>query len=359
MFDGSPAVLWSTPLDNGTWHRVEMRVVWSTDPTIGAVELWYDGAPITFTGGPNTGQLVTKIQTLTPGGGGVYFKQGYYRTAAATETGVVFHDGYKVYSQDPHVSGAPSLTPERVAPVAVVRSATVVPGAVTLQPAAIATSSVARSATVSPRAVTVAAEHIVPSLAIHSPSLAAGAVTLTPTVVGTTGGLFAPSVTPGATEIAVGAIPAAGSIFDAQVTSEGVLTPARIASSAVVHDVVIEPGSVTLVADHIAATSGVFAAVVSGVAPVLTPGYVAATSTVHAPAITAGAVTVLVARILPMSVVYAAAVFDPEAVAVWPPSAGKPSHRSLRAGRPLPSQPVLSDRPRHDQVTSGPLEQSR
>jgi len=36
------------------------------------------------------------IRTLMPGGGGVYFKQGYYRDPSIVQTGVVYHDGFSI-----------------------------------------------------------------------------------------------------------------------------------------------------------------------------------------------------------------------------------------------------------------------
>lgn len=89
-------VLWSAPLDNGVWQKVKLHIKWSTNSTVGFVELWHDGVAQPLTGG------ATKvfIQTLTPGGGGTYFKQGYYRNGAVTGTGVVFHDGFVAATTD-------------------------------------------------------------------------------------------------------------------------------------------------------------------------------------------------------------------------------------------------------------------
>lgn len=101
-------ILWMTSLDNGNWHEIKLHIVWSTDNIIGLVELWYDGVKQTFTGGPNSGTETTNIQTLTPGGGGIYYKQGYYRTGAAVETGIVSHFGYKVAPSEAVLDGTPS-----------------------------------------------------------------------------------------------------------------------------------------------------------------------------------------------------------------------------------------------------------
>jgi hypothetical protein len=34
------------------------------------------------------------VATLTPGGGGTYFKQGVYRESSVNGTEVVYHDGF-------------------------------------------------------------------------------------------------------------------------------------------------------------------------------------------------------------------------------------------------------------------------
>lgn len=100
-------ILWMTPLDNGNWHEIKLHIVWSTDDAIGLIELWYDGVKQTFTGGPDSGTQTSNVQTLTPGGGGIYYKQGYYRTGAGVETGIVSHFGYKVAPSEAVLDGAP------------------------------------------------------------------------------------------------------------------------------------------------------------------------------------------------------------------------------------------------------------
>jgi hypothetical protein len=85
---------WSVPLDPGTWHDIKIHIHWSASDTTGFIELWHNGAQVTFSGEPCAGQTKCMVRTLTPGGGGTYFKQGYYRDQAVNGTGVIFHDGF-------------------------------------------------------------------------------------------------------------------------------------------------------------------------------------------------------------------------------------------------------------------------
>jgi hypothetical protein len=90
-------VPWKTPLANGTWHDIKLHIKWSTDPDVGFVELWHNGVQQTLhddgiTGCENT--LRCMVQTLTPGGDGVYFKQGIYRKTSVNGTAIVYLDGY-------------------------------------------------------------------------------------------------------------------------------------------------------------------------------------------------------------------------------------------------------------------------
>lgn len=89
-------MVWSTALDNGTWHDIVLHIVWSTSDTTGLVELWHNGTRQIFTDGPGVGTDQTVLRTLVPTGGGTYYKEGYYRGPAMVETGVVYHDGYAV-----------------------------------------------------------------------------------------------------------------------------------------------------------------------------------------------------------------------------------------------------------------------
>ncbi|MCV7071987.1 heparin lyase I family protein [Mycobacterium rufum] len=89
-------ILWQTPLDVGTWHDLKMEVTWSASDTIGSVRLWQNGVAQTLTNGSTT----YHVRTLVPGGGGVYYKEGYYRQRDLAPTGVVYHAGFRVASTE-------------------------------------------------------------------------------------------------------------------------------------------------------------------------------------------------------------------------------------------------------------------
>jgi uncharacterized protein (TIGR03382 family) len=83
----SPQVtLWSAPLVRSVWHDFVFHVIWSANPDLGLVELWYDGKKV----------IAAKAwQTLYPGQTN-YLKQGLYRDASIQPTAVVYHDGMTV-----------------------------------------------------------------------------------------------------------------------------------------------------------------------------------------------------------------------------------------------------------------------
>jgi hypothetical protein len=85
---------WSAPVARGTWTDLKLHVKWSARDDVGFIELWVDGAPQTFTAEPCRRQTRCMVRTLMPGGGGIYYKQGYYRDPAITDAGVVYHDGF-------------------------------------------------------------------------------------------------------------------------------------------------------------------------------------------------------------------------------------------------------------------------
>lgn len=87
---------WSAPMVRGLWNDIKLHIKWSASDNVGFVEFWRNGAPQTFTGAPCAGQTRCSVRTLMPGGGGMYFKQGYYRDPAITATGVVYHDGFSI-----------------------------------------------------------------------------------------------------------------------------------------------------------------------------------------------------------------------------------------------------------------------
>lgn len=78
------------PLKVGTWHDVKMQVTWSRSDTVGAIKLWLNGVPQTFTNGSTT----YNVRTLIPGASSVYYKEGIYRQAMAP-TAIVYHTGFR------------------------------------------------------------------------------------------------------------------------------------------------------------------------------------------------------------------------------------------------------------------------
>ncbi|NMN96657.1 polysaccharide lyase [Antrihabitans stalactiti] len=91
----STPVLWKTPLAPGTWQDIKMHIKWSAEDSVGFVELWHNGVRQTFTGEPCAGTDHCAIRTLIPGGGGTYFKMGYYRSVNVHGTGVVYGDAFE------------------------------------------------------------------------------------------------------------------------------------------------------------------------------------------------------------------------------------------------------------------------
>ena len=73
-------VLWRIPLVRDVWHDFVFHVKWSKNPTVGFVELYYNG------------KLVLP-KTMLATGANVYLKQGLYRNENISANGVVFHDG--------------------------------------------------------------------------------------------------------------------------------------------------------------------------------------------------------------------------------------------------------------------------
>jgi hypothetical protein len=75
--------IWQTSLQRGVWHDFVFHVRWSTDASVGFVELWYDGT-----------LAIPKTYAATMfGSDGVYLKQGLYRNETISATQSVFHTG--------------------------------------------------------------------------------------------------------------------------------------------------------------------------------------------------------------------------------------------------------------------------
>ena len=89
---GAPFSIIDLPLKRGVWQHISMRILWSTSDGTGSVKAWLDGNPLTFTNGSTT----FNVRTLVPGSGSsVYYKQGYYRNASMTVTGIVSHTAFR------------------------------------------------------------------------------------------------------------------------------------------------------------------------------------------------------------------------------------------------------------------------
>ena len=77
---------WSIPLTRAVWHDFVLRVKFSSDASVGFVELWHNGT-----------KVVTEFKAATlASGSGSYLKLGYYRSGRIKQPGVVFHDGMRV-----------------------------------------------------------------------------------------------------------------------------------------------------------------------------------------------------------------------------------------------------------------------
>ncbi|NNH70785.1 hypothetical protein HLB23_13070 [Nocardia uniformis] len=85
---------WRTRIVPDIWNDIKLHVRWSARDSAGFVELWVGGERQMFDAAPCYGQLRCTVRTLMPRGGGVYFKQGYYRDPEIGPQGVVYHDGF-------------------------------------------------------------------------------------------------------------------------------------------------------------------------------------------------------------------------------------------------------------------------
>lgn len=95
--------VWTTPLDKGNWHAYQIHVKWSSNASVGFVELWKDGVRQTFTTTPSensngvcAGTQTCHIRNIYPGDSGNRPMVTYYRDQGINGTGVVHHDGFRV-----------------------------------------------------------------------------------------------------------------------------------------------------------------------------------------------------------------------------------------------------------------------
>jgi hypothetical protein len=86
------------PLSLGNWHDFKMEIKFETDDT-GTVRVWHNGALQTllcssqFDDTPST---VFTGQTLCGGGTAARMQQGYYRDHLMTQTGILYHTGFRM-----------------------------------------------------------------------------------------------------------------------------------------------------------------------------------------------------------------------------------------------------------------------
>jgi hypothetical protein len=73
---------WRQPLVKGVWHDIVYHVKWSSDPTRGFIELWFDGRHVLHR---------TSMRTLKAGTTN-YLKQGLYQSSAVPKA-YLYHSG--------------------------------------------------------------------------------------------------------------------------------------------------------------------------------------------------------------------------------------------------------------------------
>jgi len=98
----SNIVKWKAPVNKGQYDNFVMHVKWSSDPTIGFIELWYNGQLV-----------VEKFYTSTihlSGGLPVenYVAMGLYRDSAISTDVILYHDGFTVGKTFASVTGEQS-----------------------------------------------------------------------------------------------------------------------------------------------------------------------------------------------------------------------------------------------------------
>lgn len=81
------------PLNKGAWQHITMRIVWSDSDATGSLQVWHNQVRQTFTNGTQTYMGRTLI--TTGGNDATYYKEGLYRSAANTVTGIIYHTGFR------------------------------------------------------------------------------------------------------------------------------------------------------------------------------------------------------------------------------------------------------------------------
>ncbi|HEV3031857.1 MAG TPA: heparin lyase I family protein [Polyangia bacterium] len=76
--------LWMADFSIGKWHQVAMHVHWSTDPTKGIIDVWFDGQ-----------QVVTNYKTQTAADANtLFFQTGLHRRSVANFTDTIYFDDF-------------------------------------------------------------------------------------------------------------------------------------------------------------------------------------------------------------------------------------------------------------------------
>ncbi len=112
---------WAVPLQRGQWHDFVFHVFWSSDPSKGYIELWYDGGHVI---------PLTPVATLYPGTPN-YLKEGLYRNASVSQQQILYQQGALIGTSlddvwpigqtgmpaalSPASASQPAMTPDQVA----------------------------------------------------------------------------------------------------------------------------------------------------------------------------------------------------------------------------------------------------
>jgi hypothetical protein len=98
-----PGAFWTkdqAAVTRDTWHRIVLHKKWSSDPSVGFVEIWYDGAQQTMMNGS------TRVHhaNLRPGYS-AYMKQGIYRSDRIGGNAVMYLDDVRIGTSRAAVGG--------------------------------------------------------------------------------------------------------------------------------------------------------------------------------------------------------------------------------------------------------------
>ncbi|WP_224361357.1 polysaccharide lyase [Hyalangium versicolor] len=98
---------WSMPLTRGVWHEFVFHVKWSSDPSVGFIELWHNREKV----------LAKRNLATLYAGSKVYLKLGLYRSDTISQTGVVYHDGFiQATKLEDVLPSTPAPTPDAGTP---------------------------------------------------------------------------------------------------------------------------------------------------------------------------------------------------------------------------------------------------